>query len=207
MPNLAETVVNQLVFNPTNCFKQDNYPHFIKYMGSKSKIMDFVTDGVNEVYNGGAVCDLFAGSGSLLGALGRQVPMVSNDIQAYSGTIADVYLNGWLESGVPSVEEIVGAAEKIVRQRAAKYPIAYDYFQGIDRESFVAIEKTHQSFIDISFDNDWHLFTKNYSGTWWSAEQCAWIDALREVAEQYKHTQSFNLILSCLMHSLMVHWP
>lgn len=60
--------------------KQRTYPHYIKYMGSKSKIMDFVLSGINEVYDGGALCDLFGGSASLAGAVGDQIsvhPMTS----------------------------------------------------------------------------------------------------------------------------------
>ena len=40
--------------------------------------------------------------------------------------------------------------------------------------------------INKDFSYDYHLFAKNYSGTWWSYEQCLWIDALREVADEYK---------------------
>ena len=48
----------------------DAFPHYIKYMGSKTKILPFVIQGIESVYQGGAICDLFAGSCSLSGALG-----------------------------------------------------------------------------------------------------------------------------------------
>lgn len=51
-----------------------SYPSFVKYMGSKSKIIDFVIEGINDVRSPGeAVLDLFSGSASLSGAIGRQV--------------------------------------------------------------------------------------------------------------------------------------
>ena len=57
-------------------------------MGSKAGIIDFVIEGLNEAYNGGVVCDLFAGACTLPGAIGHSVPMVVNDIQTYSKVIA-----------------------------------------------------------------------------------------------------------------------
>jgi len=194
--------VNQLAFAPTKGLAQQNYPHFIKYMGSKSKIMDFVVDGLNQVHDGGAVCDLFAGSGSLAGAIGRQASIVSNDIQAYSAVIADTYLNAWLHPRMPKGEDIIARAERLVGKRRIELPIEFDFSLSPSRDDFLLVEKKHQLLIEQEFDDDWHLFIKNYSGTWWSAEQCAWIDAIRAVAEDYRETPFFNAILSCLMYAM-----
>ena len=65
----------------------DVFPHYIKYMGSKTKILPFVIQGIESVYRGGKICDLFAGSCSLSGALGNQLPIISNDIQYYSSDL------------------------------------------------------------------------------------------------------------------------
>ncbi len=70
-----------------------SYPQVIKYMGSKAKIIRYVSDGINGVHGHGYVCDLFAGAGSLAGAIGSSVPFVSNDIQNYSQVIARCYLD------------------------------------------------------------------------------------------------------------------
>lgn len=51
--------------------------HYIKYMGSKTKILPFVIKGIEKIYTGGTICDLFAGSASLAGALSEQVPILS----------------------------------------------------------------------------------------------------------------------------------
>jgi hypothetical protein len=52
-----------------------SYPQLIKYMGSKAKIIRFVSESIASVYNGGILCDLFSGAGSLSGALGSIYPM------------------------------------------------------------------------------------------------------------------------------------
>ncbi len=96
-------------------FKIRAFPHFIKYMGSKTKILDFIIKGINEVYQGGGICDLFSGSCSLAGALGNSVEMYSNDIQEYSSVLANAYLKSWKNSDTfMSGEEILFKAKKIV---------------------------------------------------------------------------------------------
>jgi adenine-specific DNA-methyltransferase len=73
----------------------EDVPHIIKYMGSKRNLMGFVVEGISEVYKGGVVCDLFAGSSVLAGALRDQVPILSNDIQEYSAVLAKTYLGDY----------------------------------------------------------------------------------------------------------------
>ena len=75
-----------------NNLKIREYPQLIKYMGSKAKIINFVSESIESVYDGGGVCDLFGGACSLSGALGKTYPVHSNDIQSYSSIIASVYL-------------------------------------------------------------------------------------------------------------------
>ncbi|MCQ4145804.1 DNA adenine methylase [Vogesella sp. AC12] len=179
------------------------YPHYVKYMGSKSAIMDFVLEGINSVYSGGAVCDLFAGSASLAGAIGHLVPVHSNDIQAYSEVLAQAYLQVYRYKGMPTADEILEVAEKTVYEKTpALGHVIVDYKQDFSLEEFAAIELAQQKLIDQPFSDAWHLFTKYYSGTWWSAEQCLWIDAIRQAAERFRQSPSFPLILSSLMYAM-----
>lgn len=181
---------------------EERYPQFIKYMGSKSKIMDFVLSGINRVHTQGAVCDVFAGSCSLAGAIGRQVGFHSNDIQSYSAVIADVYLNSYCYKGMPSADSIIALAEKIVLGNSSYYEARVDYSREFDLIAFNSVENQQKILIEKNFDSEWHLFVKYYSGTWWSAEQCIWIDAIREVAEGFKETPSYSLIISSLMYAM-----
>ncbi len=171
-------------------------------MGSKSKIMDFVFEGINEVYKGGAICDLFAGSASLAGAIGQQCEVHSNDIQNYSAVLANTYNNSYLEQSTPTSEELVRKAEKIVKKNQKSLDINITYSNNLTLGEFNQLEKCQQDLIDMQFRREWHLFVKNYSGTWWSAEQCLWIDAIREVAEEYKERSIYPVILSSLMFGM-----
>lgn len=179
-----------------------HYPQFIKYMGSKSKIMGFVLEGLNEVYDGGAVCDLFAGSGSLAGAIGRQVQFHSNDIQQYSAVLGGTYLNSRRYPDMPTGQDLVESARTIVDKNSRQLGLPIDYGSKLSLKEFNKLEAAQQALLQRRFVREWHLFTKYYSGTWWSARQCLWIDALREVAEKHGAADCHELILSSLMHAM-----
>jgi adenine-specific DNA-methyltransferase len=164
--------------------------------------MKFVLDGLNEVYSGGAVLDLFAGSASLAGAIGRQVAFHSNDIQSYSSILAQTYLDAFAYDGMPSADDILNHAEKIAREKYAQLRITIDYQSCDSLEEFNQFELIQQELIGREFSGEWFLFTKYYSGTWWSAEQCVWIDAIRQVAEGYRHQACYALIISTLMYAM-----
>lgn len=181
---------------------QRPYPQYIKYMGSKSKIMDFVLSGINEVHDKGGLCDLFGGSASLAGAVGDQVAVHSNDIQSYSGVIAGAYLTAWRSGTSPSGDLIIEQAKEIVTKNRKQISGIHDYSKEVSIDEFNAIEQEQQSLLLRKFIRPWHLFVKYYSGTWWSAEQALWIDAIREVAEIYESDPCYEVILSSLMFAM-----
>lgn len=193
---------HQRLLTNNGFFEKKDYQHYIKYMGSKTKIMDFVVDGINEVYKGGTICDLFAGSGSLSGAIGQQVSIHSNDIQEYSGVIARTYLETWNNGHMPNSDDLVKKAKEIINNKKPLLPNSISYENNMSLDDFNNLENSQQELIHLDFDGDWYLFTKYYSGTWWTLEQCIWIDALRQVAEFYKDTPSYWLILSSLMYAM-----
>lgn len=176
--------------------------HYIKYMGSKTKILDFVLDGISNVHTTGALCDLFAGSCSLSGALGNQLPMVSNDIQHYSAVLARTYLTDW-NDGAFDIRAVIAAAQEFHQRHYGEIAAECQYGEGMTLDSFNEIEHRSQDYIKNDFNNDWHLFTKNYSGTWWSLEQCTWIDSLRMAIETIAHDSPlYNTLLSSLMYAM-----
>ncbi|SEA38014.1 adenine-specific DNA-methyltransferase [Nitrosospira multiformis] len=183
-------------------FRQRPYPHYIKYMGSKSKIMDFVLSGINEVYEGGPLCDLFGGSASLAGAVGDQVAVHSNDIQCYSAVLARAYLTSWRAESSPTSASIIAQAKVIVETSRQSLDCLHDYAAPVSLEKFNGVEREQQALLDRNFSHPWHLFLKYYSGTWWSAEQALWIDAIREVADRYKDDPCYDVILSSLMFAI-----
>jgi adenine-specific DNA-methyltransferase len=171
-------------------------------MGSKTKIIDFVVTGINEVHkNSTPILDLFAGSATLAGAIGNQVSFISNDIQEYSSILARAYLDR--TENIPSAQDILDDAENIATSTIAKLELYIPKYNNIENiDNFNVIETLQQNFLYSKFNHRWHLFLKNYSGTWWSAEQCIWIDSLREVAEKYKNDNVYSKILAALMYAM-----
>lgn len=174
---------------------------FIKYMGSKTKILPFVISGIEEVYEGGYICDLFAGSCTLSGALGTQAPIISNDIQVYSSILSKAYLTDWNNFEITS-EILINKAQKYFNKHYKHLITEFQYPLIISLKEFNKLEKKNQGLIMNEFKNEWHLFTKYYSGTWWSAEQCAWIDSIRKVIEDFKGNPAYNTMLSSLMYAM-----
>lgn len=183
-----------------------NVPHIIKYMGSKKNILDFVIEAVNDTYKDGSLCDLFGGTSILSGALGKLIPIHSNDIQEYSSILAKTYLSNYQWEKYPSdvLNDIIEKASKYVKSINKKYPdFIFSYSEKLTVKQFVELEKKQQELIDVNFNNlTHHLFIKYYSGTYWSYQQCVWIDAFRKVADEYKDSPVYFLILSSLMFAM-----
>ncbi|GAB1257275.1 DNA adenine methylase [Aurantivibrio plasticivorans] len=180
------------------------YPQLIKYMGSKAKIINFVSESIQSIYDGGVVCDLFSGAASLSGALGSSYPILTNDIQHYSSLIASVYLKPVKKI---DTESLMQDAKDNYKKARSKITIAIDYEGFSSLEEFNEIEERNRSLINQTFRHHYHLFVKNYSGTWWSAEQCLWIDAIKQAIDKRVKSGEFKqaeyaLTMSTLLHAM-----
>lgn len=208
---LTKKVVSSRITNGKDMVKSltPEIPHIIKYMGSKRNILDFVINAINSVRTDGdqRLYDAFAGTAVVGGAFREELPVTCNDIQAYSGLIGKIYLNNYIwEDFHPDVlERIVASAQKKVKKFTSTYPdLKLYYTDSITFEETVALEKKQQALIEKEFSTKDHLFTKYFSGTYWSFEQCIWIDAISSVARSrtYRNTFVGDLITGCLMFSM-----
>jgi adenine-specific DNA-methyltransferase len=194
---------NIIVENRLN--HKSKVPHIIKYMGSKRELLDFLADSINEIYEGEPICDLFAGTSVLSGSIGHDTTVYSNDIQSYSSVFAKTYLGDYKWAEYPNlINDIIFKAQKHVDSVKELYPdLEFDYSFQLDLNEFNILEQLQQDLIYLNFDDvEHHLFIKNYSGTYWSFDQCLWIDAIRIVAEDYSDTPIYNTILSSLMFAM-----
>lgn len=180
-------------------------PHIIKYMGSKRELIEYLITTINEIYEGESICDLFAGTSILSGAIGHNVSIYSNDIQEYSAVLAKTYLGDYDWSKYETiVDDMIVKAQAHVDYVHSLYPeFDFSYNLDITLIEFNAIEQQQQELIYLDFkDIEHHLFIKNYSGTYWSFEQCLWIDAIRIAAEDYSETPVYYALLSSLMFAM-----
>nr|WKN34383.1 DNA adenine methylase [Tunicatimonas sp. TK19036] len=185
--------------------EQKKIPHLLKYMGSKREILDFVVNSIEALdAHSTWLCDIFSGTGVVGGTLKNKYSIHSNDIQAYSSILSSTYLLN-LKGRISSecLEEIQGKVETFVAdfyKRIPNYSFSYSDIETF--EDFRNLEIEQQKLIDDHFNIGFHLFTKYYSGTYWSFEQCVLIDSIRAVAEQYIGKAQYYPILSSLIFAM-----
>lgn len=183
----------------------ERIPHLLKYMGSKREILNDINEALTELNtNSTCLCDLFSGTAVVSAAFLDVFDIISNDIQQYSSIFAHTY-SANIAKNVDEIfrEIVVEKAELLANEFYAKYPqYQFDYSEVRDFEDLSDIEKRQQRLIEEDFDLGFSLFAKNYSGTYWSYEQCVWIDSIRAVAEDYKDSVGYFTILSALIFAM-----
>lgn len=102
---------------------------------------------------GGTVCDLFAGSSVLSGALRNSVPVLSNDIQVYSAILAKTYLSNYNWNQQPNIlNEIVREATMRVEKFFNAFPdLVFNYNIPLTLKEFNEMEKRQQDLINHDF--------------------------------------------------------
>jgi len=183
-------------------------PHVIKYMGSKRSIIDFVVNAiVNNSNSSQRLYDLFGGSAVVAGALRNEMPVTCNDIQKYTTVPGQLYLqNYYWENHPENIIDIIIDKAACVFQKNLKSikseGLLYDNASSF--EDVAKIESKSQALLKFKFPFEDHLFVKNYSGTYWSFEQCLWIDSISSIArsDAYRNTFIYPVILSSLMFAM-----
>lgn len=192
-----------MIFNKT-------FPSVVKYMGSKTEVLDLIEEGINYLNRDYEyICDLFAGSATLSGALRGHANVISNDVQQYSQVFSKTYLNNYDWSKYPNCDPVCElAADRVKRFYEAfpEYKNRFNYDRDFTVDELNEYEEQQRSLINkndwAGFD-DYYLFTKDYSGTYWSFDQCVWIDSYKYAIDTYKKDDAYyNLLISCLVYAM-----
>ena len=190
------------MINKNITLQSRTFPSFIKYMGSKTKLIEFILKGIEHFELKNGVTDLFSGSCTLAGAIGHSIEIHSNDIQAYSRVLAETYTTSSTSNNCPTPDQIISKAKAHHKNLLDEIGFNLNYTQNFSVSQLGQMEKKQQELINKTFSNSFHFFTKTYSGTWWNAEQCAAIDSLRFIAEDYKILPIYPAILASIMHTM-----
>ncbi|PHI18031.1 restriction endonuclease [Lewinellaceae bacterium SD302] len=198
------------LFNRVESKVAPKIPHIIKYMGSKRNIIDFVVDAIDELYLGEDqyMYDMFAGSSIVCGSFRNLMNVSCNDIQNYSKIVGGVYLNNYNWDLLPSdvIEKFFDDVEDRVDEfkKVNKFE-SIDYNNFSSFEDVLKLELDQRNLREKLFNNNFdHLFAKYFSGTYWSYEQCVWIDAIASVIRKEKYSTKFlfDLVNGALMFSM-----
>ncbi len=182
-----------------------NLPHLLKYMGSKRELLPFVVNSIESLNTDSVwLCDLFSGTSVVGCSLKDKFNIHSNDIQSYSSIFSNTYLQNLNRLIDPkSLEQIENKIRFYVDEFYKKYEhFSFEYKYVNTFEELIEIEEKQQNLINLKFGIGFNLFTKYYSGTYWSFDQCVWIDSIRAIAEEYKGYPEYYVILSSLIYAM-----
>lgn len=184
----------------------DTIPHILKYMGGKREILEDINNSILEMgVQTNDFCDLFAGTAIVALAFSDKYNIVSNDIQHYSSVFAETYMTDYsMYNNISAlVEEIYNEVSKIVNDVDCRYPqYTFEYKDEMSFAEMQKIENDQMALINLEFNDGFSFFKKSYSGTYWSYEQCKWIDAIRCAAEDRSNTNLYPAILSALIYAM-----
>ena len=164
-------------------------PHLMKYMGSKREILDFIIGSIEALdIKSEWFCDLFSGTSVVGCSLKNEYNLHINDIQSYTSIFAHTYLLNLKEKiKVTQISDIEDKVQFLVEEFYKKYPdLQFHYHVGNTFKEIETLEREQQKMIDFSFEIGFNLFTRIYSGTYWSFNQCVWIDSIISDEEEYK---------------------
>lgn len=178
-------------------------PHLVKYMGSKSNIIEFILENIELVNEKNKkVYDLFSGTCIVAAHLSKKYDVVINDIQEYSGILGRAYLNK-INIENFNLALFLDEVDSYVKYFKEKYGLNFFYDLSISIDDYLLIEQQEKNLIEKFFnDDDHYLFVRNYSGTYWSFEQCIYIDSIYRITQQYRSTPMYELLLGALMFAM-----
>ncbi|MGJ1266638.1 DNA adenine methylase [Sphingobacterium spiritivorum] len=177
-------------------------------MGSKRSIIDFVETSINEILlNNQRIYDLFGGSAAVSANYRNVTPVSCNDIQSYTSVLAKTYLQNyyWENFNEDILDEILNHINVFKRKFFESNQFAnINYNSDLTFDETKGVETIERNFVKKTFNpNIDHLFTKNFSGTFWSSQQCIEIDAISYIARNfYCNTFLYNIIISSLMFAM-----
>lgn len=186
---------------------QEQIPHILKYMGGKREMLDAIGEAVRLIDDGTltAFCDLFSGTAIVSYAFSDTYDIVSNDIQKYSSIFAQTYASDFSVYGDPErlVEAIMEECNTVVeRKKLQNHDLSFPYREGMSFSEMDQMEKEQAGLMNRVFQSGFSLFQKSYSGTYWSYEQCLWIDSIRAVAERHANERLYFAIMAALVFAM-----
>lgn len=204
----GDTTSPLLVDNVKICrgmIPQEQIPHIMKYMGGKREMLEDIHRVIDQMdVRTSSFCDLFSGTAIVSYSMSDRFNVVSNDIQTYSSVLAKTYFNDYSRFNPYTISDsIFKESNTIVQSVKDRFPeLSFTYREEMSYEEMQDIEKAQMSLIDQDFRMGFSLFKRCYSGTYWSYEQCLWIDAIRAVAERYYGDILYYPVLSSLIFAL-----
>jgi len=201
----------------------------IQYLGSKTRILDYICTPILKEKGINKVLDLFAGSASIGYALKDYKSILSNDIELYSYIINNAVLNGCNLSNDLFLDIITNIAicydnlksllknEIMTERHLIETKNISDYIDFCSNTpSVFTPEKNHKNMTALANiiqnvipgkgvkDNNYPyiLFLTYYANTYFGIRQCAEIDAICSIIHKINDERCKDVLLCALMSVL-----
>lgn len=170
------------------------FPYPIQYLGSKSRISEWILDAIVNSFPGAdAVLDVMAGTGVISdSAIRRGLQVAANDLQPYSYVLLK---SAFSESraGIPEVIAFLKSdrfTKFLFEHGRAKFQTLVEEEDSyLESELSQSLLKQYVQFAENHLgnpkdsDKNYDLFSTYYSDTYYGIRQCVEIDAIRQYAE------------------------
>lgn len=178
-----------------------NSPLPMQYLGSKSRISQWIGDRIFEHFPGtNHIVDLFAGSGVVsIDAITRGATVTANDIQPYAYCVLKALfvshrqnlhnLIEYLESLDVKKELLAGGRNDFDNMLDLEDHYLNDTSSDFNWKEYAkfcdntVLINDNNVIADLKTFNDWNLISKYYANTYFGVRQCLELDMLRELAD------------------------
>lgn len=190
----------------------------LNYQGSKASLMPFINENIHKYISpGDKICDIFSGSGSVSSFLQEEYQIIANDAELYSAIISSALLN------TPNHKVLSQAKNSFTRGYKSNFhALLFDQEEAVAYErNLLSIEDTeglvklYRSFPTIwnrndksinwenlKKNNNYNLFLRYYSGTYFGIEQAIQIDAVVKTIHEIDSVDAQNVLFSCLFYAM-----
>lgn len=189
----------------------------LNYQGNKTSLIPFINKNIKKYISpGDTVCDIFAGSGSVSSSLKDEYTIVANDMELYSSIISSALLNTPSKSSLNDTKKAFESSfklnlkkklimnEKIVAEERA-------LLLDDDNDGLVVLYNSIPTIWNMLDDNitakklrkknNYDLFLRYYSGSYFGIEQSIVIDALVQSIKSFEKNER-DVLFSCLFFSM-----
>ena len=200
----------------------------LQYLGSKSRILDYVCTPMLQYQEATTVIDLFAGTGAIGYAMQDHKRVVSNDLEYYSYVVNQAVLNG-CEFNQQQKQALYDTIKQSYLQLSSRLKASLlserSFFRGNDMEGYKTFcHETPSIFNPKTNRQDLEpleelvkgitpggkpqgsdtpcLFLSYYSSTYFGIRQCCEIDAICSAIHQQEDQRIRYVLLTALMSAM-----
>ena len=190
----------------------------LNYQGNKSSLMPFISENIKKyISQEDTICDIFSGSGSVGSFLKDDYTIIANDVEEYAAIISSALLNTPSKSKLLEAKEIFLNSFKLNlnKKLLINETLIANERTLINEKNSLKLSELYSSVptiwnkLDNSItvdklknNNNYDLFFRYYSGTYFGIEQSICIDSIIKSIHDFNNRIEQNVLFSCLFYAM-----